>query len=128
MVIEVLKNKTANKDIVILFDANFAEEIDDILRLQLIQEGYNIYLYPMEAGKQNKTINQAIKIYELLETNNLSRDSTVIAVGGGVIGDLAGFVASTYLRGMNLIHVPTTITAMIDSSIGCRDMNKVHPS
>lgn len=118
MVIEVLKNKTANKDIVILFDANFAEEIDDILRLQLIQEGYNIYLYPMEAGKQNKTINQAIKIYELLETNNLSRDSTVIAVGGGVIGDLAGFVASTYLRGMNLIHVPTTITAMIDSSIG----------
>lgn len=117
-VMEVLTNKTINKNIVILFDAHFAEEIDDILRLKLAQEGYTVYLYPMEAGKQNKTINQAIKIYELLETNNLSRDSTVIAVGGGVIGDLAGFVASTYLRGMNLIHVPTTITAMIDSSIG----------
>lgn len=115
---EILKNKTTNKDIVILFDTHFIRDIDDILRLRLVQEGYTVYLYPMEAGKQNKTISEAIKIYELLESNNLSRDSTIIAVGGGVIGDLAGFVASTYLRGMNLIHIPTTITAMIDSSIG----------
>lgn len=117
-IMEVLKNKTNNKDVVLVLDALFAKKIDDTLKANLVREGYTVYLYPMEAGKQNKTVSAAIKIYELLESNNLSRDSTIIAIGGGVIGDLAGFVASTYLRGMNLIHVPTTITAMIDSSIG----------
>lgn len=117
-IIEVLKNKTNNKDIVLVFDTRFAKKIADVLKANLVREGYVVYLYPMEAGKQNKTISEAIKIYELLESTNLSRDSTIIAIGGGVIGDLVGFVASTYLRGINLIHVPTTITAMIDSSIG----------
>ena len=117
-IIGVLKSRASNKNIVLVFDTNLAKEVDDKLKAGLLDEGYTVYSYPMEAGKQNKTISEAIKIYELLESNNLSRDSTLIAIGGGVIGDLAGFVASTYLRGIGLIHVPTTITAMIDSSIG----------
>ncbi len=114
----VLEKRGSNKNIVLVFDANLAREVDGKLKARLLDEGYAVYSYPMEAGKHNKTIYEALKIYELLESNNLSRDSTLIAVGGGVIGDLAGFVASTYLRGIGLIHVPTTITAMIDSSIG----------
>lgn len=117
-IIEVLKKKTNNKNVILVFDAVFAEKTEGILKAGLVQEGYTVYMHPMEAGKHNKTFSEAIKIYELLESNNLSRDSTIIAIGGGVIGDLVGFVASTYFRGMNLIHVPTTLTAMIDSSIG----------
>ena len=117
-IIEVLNSKSNNRNIVIVFDTFFGKMIVDSLKTQLIKAGYVVYTHPLEAGKQNKTISEAIKIYDLLESNNLSRDSTIIAVGGGVIGDLVGFVASTYLRGINLIHVPTTMTAMIDSSIG----------
>jgi 3-dehydroquinate synthase len=72
----------------------------------------------MHAGKGNKTIHQVLKIFGILEENNLARDSSIMAIGGGVIGDLAGFVASTWLRGMNLVHIPTTLMAMVDSSIG----------
>ena len=72
----------------------------------------------MNAGKGNKNFNELLKIYAILEENNLARDSTILAVGGGVIGDLAGFIASTWYRGMNLVHIPTTLMAMVDSSVG----------
>ena len=114
----ILEEKIKNKNIFVVFDAVFSNKVYDRLINPLSESGYRIYAYPMVSGKQNKTISEAIKIYELLELNELSRDSTLIALGGGVVGDLAGFVASTYLRGINLIHIPTTLTAMIDSSIG----------
>jgi 3-dehydroquinate synthase len=72
----------------------------------------------MPAGKENKNFNSALKIFGILEQNNFSRDSIIIALGGGVVGDLAGFIASTWLRGVKLIHIPTTLLAMVDSSIG----------
>ncbi len=72
----------------------------------------------MKGGKTSKTFNEVLKIYGVLETNDYARDSTLIALGGGVIGDLAGFVASTWYRGMNMIHIPTTLMGMVDSSIG----------
>lgn len=115
---EALARKTNNKDIVLVSDEYFSAAFGGRLTAGLESKGFTVYLYCMQGGKHNKTINEAIKIYEILEYNKLSRDSTIIALGGGVIGDLAGFVASTYLRGMNLVHVPTTMTAMIDSSIG----------
>ena len=77
---------------------------------------YNLILIPDgEKYKTNKTVN---KIYDKLISYSFSRDSTIIAIGGGVVGDIAGFVASTYQRGLNLIHVPTTLMAQVDSSIG----------
>ena len=116
--IKALKAKTCNKNVVLVFDDVFTDKVENQLKPDLLKEGFTVYLYAMQAGKHNKTISQAIKIFELLEANDLSRDSTLVSIGGGVIGDLAGFVASTYFRGMNLVHVPTTLTAMIDSSIG----------
>ena len=115
---DILRERTGNKDVMLVFDPVFSDKAVKGLRDVLERQRCKVYLYPMEAGKNNKTISEAIKIYELLEANDIPRDSTIIAIGGGVIGDLAGFVASTYFRGINLIHVPTTLTAMIDSSIG----------
>lgn len=116
--IETLDKKTRNKNVLLVFDSFFKDKICAKVQVFLSRAGYKVYTYPMVAGKHNKTISEAIKIYELLEANELSRDSTIIALGGGVIGDLAGFVASTYHRGINFIIIPTTLTGMIDSSIG----------
>lgn len=115
---EFLAEKTKDKRVLIVIDEYFRARILDSLLHELTGPGFNVHIHNFEAGKQHKNISEAMKIYEILESNDFARDSTMIAIGGGVIGDLAGFVASTYLRGMNLIHIPTTLTAMIDSSIG----------
>ncbi|MCF7907805.1 MAG: 3-dehydroquinate synthase [Candidatus Omnitrophica bacterium] len=116
-VLEALEKRTKNKNVVFVFDVFFQDRSNAFIDF-LSKAGYKVYPYYMVAGKHNKTISEAIKIYEILEANSLSRDSTIVALGGGVLGDLAGFVASTYHRGMKLINIPTTLTAMIDSSIG----------
>ncbi|OHA94159.1 MAG: 3-dehydroquinate synthase [Candidatus Zambryskibacteria bacterium RIFCSPHIGHO2_12_FULL_38_34] len=116
--VENLNNKTKNKKVVLIFDPFFKDKVYGKICPTLKDSGYEVYTYALKSGKHNKTINKVVDIYTLLEKKNLSRDSTIVAIGGGVIGDLTGFVASTYLRGINFIQVPTTIMGMIDSSIG----------
>ena len=113
-----LQKSTENKKLMMVSDVYFENRIAGEIIQTLEDAGYDIYSYYMNAGKGNKNFNEILKIYGILEENNLARDSTLIAVGGGVIGDLAGFVASTWLRGMNLVHIPTTLMAMVDSSVG----------
>lgn len=69
-------------------------------------------------GEKNKNITTSSEIYDWLAKNNIDRQSLVVALGGGVIGDLAGFVASTILRGVKLLMVPTTLLSQLDSSVG----------
>ena len=69
-------------------------------------------------GERFKNLQSVSKIYEALIRANADRGSTIIAVGGGVVGDTAGFAAATFLRGISLVHVPTTLLAQVDSSIG----------
>lgn len=114
----LLAERTKNRDVLIVYDNFFEASINDKLAASLRAAGFRVLLHPLEGGKINKNINEALKIYGLLESQDFSRDSTLIAVGGGVVGDLGGFVASTYLRGLNLVHIPTTLMAMIDSSLG----------
>ncbi len=116
--IENLNHKTNNKKVLLISDIFFKNEISSKIFDSLKSSGYEIHAYFMKSGKHNKTLNKVINIYKLLEKENFSRDSTIITLGGGVIGDMAGFVASTYLRGINFIQIPTTLMAMIDSSIG----------
>jgi len=73
---------------------------------------------PIDSGEQSKSLERAAELLSGLAKIQLSRSGTVIALGGGVIGDLAGFVAATYLRGVNFVQVPTTLLAMVDSSVG----------
>jgi 3-dehydroquinate synthase len=69
-------------------------------------------------GERYKTLQSVAKVYDALIRANADRGSTIIAVGGGVVGDTAGLAAATFLRGISLVHVPTTLLAQVDSSIG----------
>ena len=75
-------------------------------------------LFCIPAGKSNKTFAAAMSVFSDLDKKNISRDTTIIAIGGGVVGDLAGFVASCWYRGVSLIHVPTTLLSAVDSCLG----------
>lgn len=75
-------------------------------------------VFVLPAGEVSKSLSTYIEIITRLDEMGLKRNSTLVAVGGGVVGDISAFAASTFKRGMNLIHVPTTLLSMVDSSIG----------
>lgn len=70
------------------------------------------------AGETSKTMEMAQRLLEKAYDSGLLRDSSVIALGGGVVGDIAGFVAATYMRGIDFVQIPTTLLAQVDSSVG----------
>lgn len=78
----------------------------------------NAVLVNMPDGERYKTLQTVQRLYARLVSANLDRGSQVIALGGGVVGDTAGFVAATYMRGIRLVQVPTSLLAMVDSSVG----------
>ncbi len=84
----------------------------------LEQSEFYVSKYVIEAGEHSKTLETTQNIYKFLYTQKVDRSSTVIALGGGVTGDVAGFAASTYLRGINFIQVPTSLLAQADSGVG----------
>ncbi|AFY47749.1 3-dehydroquinate synthase [Nostoc sp. PCC 7524] len=80
--------------------------------------GFQVASYCLPAGERYKTLNSIQKLYDVALENRLERSSTMVALGGGVIGDMTGFAAATWLRGINVVQVPTTLLAMVDSAIG----------
>ena len=83
--------------------------------------GHNFEFAPkfvLKEGENQKNIKNYLKIIDFASKNKIERNDTLIAVGGGVTGDISGFAAATYMRGINLIHIPTTLLACVDSSIG----------
>ena len=85
---------------------------------KLIQGLPDAALVTMPDGEQFKTLDTVAKLYADLVDAGLDRTGTVIALGGGVVGDTAGYVAATYMRGVRLIQIPTTLLSMVDSSVG----------
>ncbi|MFH0886660.1 MAG: 3-dehydroquinate synthase [bacterium] len=88
------------------------------VRAALRKSGCEVHSIDVPRGEKYKSLKIAAALYDKLVKLEFHRDSTVVALGGGVIGDLAGFVAATYMRGINLIQVPTTLLAQVDSSVG----------
>lgn len=75
-------------------------------------------LFVLESSEANKTMDTVSKIIEFLQTNQATKISVLVAIGGGVVGDIVGFVAAIYMRGLEWINIPTTFLAQVDSSIG----------
>ena len=80
--------------------------------------GYRVTSLPIPSGEASKSLAQLGALYDALAAAGLDRRAAVVALGGGVTGDLAGFAAATYLRGIDLVQVPTTLLAQVDSSVG----------
>jgi shikimate kinase/3-dehydroquinate synthase len=80
--------------------------------------GFEPFLIKIPDGERYKTLNQVNKIYDKLLSYKMDRYSSIVALGGGVIGDVAGFAAATYMRGVPYVQVPTTLLAQVDSSVG----------
>lgn len=90
----------------------------NVIAQSLKDEGFQLTEIIIPDGEEYKSLEWAGKVYGELLKARLDRQSAVIALGGGVIGDLAGFAASTYMRGIAVIQVPTTLLAQVDSSVG----------
>ena len=84
----------------------------------LRESGYDVATIAVPAGESSKSLPSAQSLYDWLVEQKAERSDAIVALGGGVVGDVAGFVAATFLRGMPLIQVPTTVLGQIDSSIG----------
>jgi 3-dehydroquinate synthase len=84
----------------------------------LQKAGFDVFTCILPDGESYKNLEVLQKIYDVCLQNRLERSSTMVALGGGVIGDMTGFAAATWLRGINFVQVPTTLLAMVDSSIG----------
>lgn len=87
-----------------------------IAALKLV--GYEVSYCILPAGERYKTLKSIQKIYDIALENRLERSSTMVALGGGVIGDMTGFAAASWLRGINVVQIPTSLLAMVDSSVG----------
>jgi 3-dehydroquinate synthase len=85
---------------------------------ELVAVGIGSSLKVVPSGEASKSLDVAMELYDRLVAMKADRQTCVVAVGGGVIGDLAGFVAATYVRGLALLMVPTSLLAMVDSSVG----------
>jgi len=100
----------------IITDDNVRPRYADRVAESLGRERTRVYAIP--AGESHKTREQWASLTDAMLADGLGRDSVVIALGGGVVGDLAGFVAATFMRGIPVVQVPTTLLAMIDASVG----------
>ena len=92
----------------------YGKTVVDSLR----QAGYEVYSCQFPAGEQSKLLSTVETFYRALAENGFTRSDFIVALGGGVTGDMAGFAAATFLRGMDFVQIPTTLLAQVDSSVG----------
>ena len=115
---ELLQSVLGKCRLAVITDDKVDELYSDRLRRSLESAGYETVEYVFKNGEESKNARTFIDILEVLAENHLCRSDAIIALGGGVVGDIAGFAAATYLRGIRFVQIPTTLLACVDSSVG----------
>lgn len=115
---ELILPHLARKQVAIVTNTTVAPLYLNALSKPLAAEGVDVLPVILPDGEEHKNSNTLNLIYDALLTHRCERKTTLIALGGGVIGDLTGFAAATYLRGVPFIQIPTTLLAQVDSSVG----------
>jgi 3-dehydroquinate synthase len=113
-----LKEAGFGDKLVIITDPAVKRLYGDTLKRSLTSEGFAVVILEVPEGEEQKSLEAAGRLYFELSNLYAERTTPILALGGGVIGDLTGFVAATYLRGVPLVQIPTTLLAQVDSSIG----------
>jgi shikimate kinase/3-dehydroquinate synthase len=115
---EKMKQAALSGTATIISDENvfsiYGSKVEGILK----DTGFAVNSFVVPPSEETKSMDYAVKIYDFLVEHRTERDDIIVALGGGMVGDLAGFVAATFLRGMFWIQVPTSLVAMVDASIG----------
>lgn len=115
---ELNKLETANRKICVVTDSNLSKlYLSEVMEL-LKDYAKEVITFTFPAGESNKNLDTVYQLYERLIPAGFDRKDLLIALGGGVVGDLTGYAAATYLRGISFIQMPTSLLAMVDSSIG----------
>ncbi len=97
-----------------IVDALYSQVVIDSLK----SNGFEVCKYVFPNGEQSKCIENLSKIYEFFCENSITRTDSIIALGGGVVGDITGYASASYLRGVDYVQIPTTLLAQVDSSVG----------
>lgn len=114
----IFKNRYSRKRLALITDSNVFLIYGKTFAEKLEYEGFSVTPIVFQAGEQNKNFSTLESIYNKLADNTFTRSDAIVALGGGVTGDMAGLAAATFLRGMGYIQIPTTLLAMVDSSVG----------
>lgn len=113
-----VESNLTNRKVCIITDSNvsnlYLNEVHKIVQSFSLE----VSSYTFEAGEANKNLDNVRDIYSFLLDKNLDRQSVLVALGGGVTGDICGFVAATYMRGISFVQIPTTLLSQVDSSVG----------
>ncbi len=115
---EMLKPVIKADKIALITDDRVDSLYGGIAEKSLQKAGYNVVKYVFPNGEKSKNMTVYADILSYLASGEITRTDAVVALGGGVVGDMAGFAAATYLRGIKYVQVPTTLLAQIDSSVG----------
>lgn len=115
--VQIRKIHRASK-VAIISDSNVWPIYGKVLTESLKSSGMASVSFVFPAGEASKTLDTYIQILNFLAENQITRADLVIALGGGVVGDITGFVSATYLRGLAYVQIPTSLLAMVDSSVG----------
>lgn len=113
-----IKRVSAAKRVMIISDTNVFPLYGGAVSRSLTDNGYSVSSFVFTAGEESKTLNTIQDMYSALADNGFTRKDLIVALGGGVTGDMAGFAAATYLRGIDFVQIPTSLLAQVDSSVG----------
>jgi 3-dehydroquinate synthase len=114
----VLRGLSKSKKVGVITDTTVQELHYPTLDDSLERAGFTVLPAVIPAGEENKTLAEVSRIYDQLLPHGIERTTPLIALGGGVVGDMTGFVAATILRGVPFVQIPTTLLAMVDASVG----------
>ena len=115
---ECIKETGLTGRVALITDANVALHYSEIVQSSLQEAGFEVSAHLIPPGEGSKSMEQVQSLCRSLIEQHHDRGSFVVALGGGVVGDLGGFVAASFLRGVDVVQVPTTVLAQVDASIG----------
>lgn len=115
---ELTRTVLSGKKLALISDTNVYPIYGEAVKALLEEQGYIVYKYIFKAGEASKKPQTVLDMVEFMAEKGMTRGDGVVALGGGVCGDMAGFAASIFLRGIDFVQIPTTLLSQVDSSVG----------